>query len=200
MDSGHSTLSPDNGPHRPSDNTTHAVVVDAGGNWVSVTNSISYFFGYGLQAGGFFLNTQLNNFSSHPLSPNFYQPGKRPFSHISPTLLFKEQTPVLAIGTPGGRRIPAFLVQVIVRYTDFGETIEKAVAAPRFWAENRRIYVERGVAPETLSLFRSKGYTVITGKPDWFFGRVAALYLDPRTGQLSGTADPGRGEGAALVY
>jgi gamma-glutamyltranspeptidase/glutathione hydrolase len=182
-------------PHRPSDNTTAAVVVDADGNWVSVTNTISYFFGYGLQAGGFFLNTQLNNFSSNPQSPNRYQQGKRPFSHISPTLVFKDGKPVLALGTPGGRRIPAFLTQVIVRHVDFGEPIGQAVAAPRFWSENKKFYVERGITRETTALFRSKGYEIVTGNPEWYFGRMSALHLDPETGILSGTGDPRRGEG-----
>ncbi len=200
IDSGHIPLLPYTDPDRPSDNTTHAVVVDAAGNWVSVTNTISYFFGYGLQAGGFFLNTQLNNFSSNPHSPNHYQAGKRPFSHISPTMLLKDGTPVLVIGTPGGRRIPAFLTQVIVRHVDFGEPIAKAVDAPRFWSENQKLYVERGAPRETTALFRSKGYEIITGNPDWFFGRVAALHLDPETGVLSGTADPRRGEGTATCH
>jgi gamma-glutamyltranspeptidase / glutathione hydrolase len=186
-------------PYRPSDNTTHIVVVDALGNWVSVTNTISYYFGYGLQAEGFFLNTQLNNFSSDPSSPNYFQAGKRPFSHISPTLLLQNNTPVMALGTPGGRRIPAMLAQVLVRFIDFGYTLPEAVDAPRFWSEGRTISLEKGGTAEISSYFAEKGYTVVQQNPDYFFGRLSAIFLDPKTGELTGSGDPLRGEGIALI-
>ncbi|UNC91710.1 gamma-glutamyltransferase [Candidatus Contubernalis alkaliaceticus] len=186
-------------PHRPSDNTTHIVAVDAEGNWVSVTNTISYFFGYGLQAEGFFLNTQLNNFSSNASSPNYFQPGKRPFSHISPTLVFKRGEPIMALGTPGGRRIPAYLAQILVQHIDFGADIIEAVDSPRFWSEGKEIRFEKGMPQETLDYFRKQGYRVIVQNPSYYFGRTAALYLDKKEEKLSGTGDPLRSEGTAEV-
>ncbi len=182
-------------PYRPSDNTTHIVVLDSAGNWASVTNTISFFFGHGLQAEGFFLNTQLKNFSSNPRSPNFFQPGKRPFSHISPTLLFKDGRPFMALGTPGGRRIPAYLAQVIVQYVDFDANIEEAVAAPRFWPEGKELHLEKGIPDGAISFLRQQGYQVIERNPSFFFGRISALHLDLETGKLTGTGDPLRGEG-----
>ncbi len=186
-------------PYRPSDNTTHIVVLDSAGNWVSVTNTISFFFGYGLQAEGFFLNTQLKNFSSNPRSPNSFQPGKRPFSHISPTLLFKDGTPFMALGTPGGRRIPAYLAQVIVQYVDFDANIEEAVAAPRFWPEGRKLYLEKGIPDRAISFLLEQGYQIIKRNPSFFFGRIAALHLDLETNKLTGTGDPLRGEGTTSL-
>lgn len=183
----------------PSDNTTHITVVDAEGNWVSVTNTISIYFGYGLQAEGFFLNTQLNNFSDRPTSPNYYRAGKRPFSHISPAIILKDGTPVLALGTPGGRRIPALLVQVLIHHLDFGLPLSEAVDQPRFWAENNTLYAEKGLASEVITHFRKQGYQVVQQNPDYFFGRVSAIARDPATGFLTGSADPLRGEGLFIA-
>lgn len=182
-------------PFRPSDNTTHFVVVDSWGNWVSVTNTLSYLFGNGLQAEGFFLNSQLKNFSSNPSSPNYFQPGKRPFSHISPTLVFQGDTPVMALGSPGGRRIPAYLTQVMVYMADFGLRVEEAVDHPRFWSEGKKLWLERGMPSTVASYFRSKGYTLDQRNPSSYFGRVAAIYYDLDTATLSGTGDTLRGDG-----
>ena len=182
-------------PYRPADNTTHFVVVDAAGNWVSVTNTLSYLFGNGLQAEGFFLNTQLNNFSTNPSSPNYFQPGKRPFSHISPMLVLNENSPILALGSPGGRRIPAYLTQVLVLLADFKLNIEDAIDYPRFWSEGKTIWVEAGMPREVTALFRRQGYEVVTWNPSSYFGRVAAIYYDLKTKKISGSGDPSRGEG-----
>lgn len=183
----------------PSDNTTHITVVDAEGNWVSVTNTISIYFGYGLQAEGFFLNTQLNNFSTNPSSPNYYRAGKRPFSHVSPTLVLKDGTPILALGTPGGRRIPALLMQVLVHHLDFGLSVSEAVDKPRFFAENNTLYAEKGLDPQVISYFKRLGYQVVQQNPDYYFGRVSAVFRDPQSGLLAGSADPLRGEGIFIA-
>ncbi|MBS4021310.1 MAG: gamma-glutamyltransferase [Dethiobacter sp.] len=195
INSGNVPLEMFSDPYRPSDNTTHFVVADSQGNWVSVTNTLSYLFGYGLQAEGFFLNTQLNNFSSNPVSPNYFQPGKRPFSHISPILVFKDGYPVMALGSPGGRRIPAFLTQVLVLFADFGLNIEDAVDYPRFWSEGKKIWFEVKMPKGVTSYFQQEGYEVVRLNPSSYFGRIAAIYYDADTGEIRGTGDPLRGEG-----
>lgn len=182
-------------PFRPSDNTTHLVVVDSWGNWVSVTNTLSYLFGYGLQAEGFFLNTQLNNFSSNPSSPNYFQPGKRPFSHISPALVFKGDSPIMALGSPGGRRIPAYLTQVLVLFADFEPSIVNAIDYPRFWSEGKKIWVEKEMPGNVTSFFQERGYEVVRWNRSSYFGRIAAIYYNLETEKFSGTGDPLRGEG-----
>ncbi len=185
-------------PYRPSDNTTHFVVADSYGNWVSVTNTLSYLFGNGLQAEGFFLNTQLKNFSTDSSSPNYFQPGKRPFSHISPTLVFKDGAPILALGSPGGRRIPAYLVQALILFADFEMNIEEAVDYPRFWSEGKKIWVEADTPKDVTAYFRSRGYEVVVWNPGPYFGRVAAIFYNPVTGEFTGTGDHLRGDGVFM--
>ncbi|MCR3920912.1 MAG: gamma-glutamyltransferase [Firmicutes bacterium] len=182
-------------PYRPSDNTTHFVVVDAYGNWVSVTNTLSYLFGNGLQAEGFFLNTQLHNFSLSPSSPNYFQPGKRPYSHISPVMVFKEDLPIMALGSPGGRKIPAFLTQVMVLFADMNMNIVDAVNHPRFWSEEKKVWVETGMPKKVTDMFRQKGYEIVTLSPSAYFGRVAVIYDEPEVQEFSGSGDPSRGDG-----
>ena len=182
--------------YRPSDNTTHFVVVDAAGNWVSVTNTLSYGFGNGLQAEGFFLNTQLKNFSSNPSSPNYFQPGKRPFSHISPSLVFQDGSPIMALGTPGGRRIPAYLAQLLVFMTDFSLDVEDAVNLPRFWSEGKTIWVEKQMPKAVSRYYQERGYEVITWNPGSYFGRMAVIRFNAEDETYTGTGDPMRGEGS----
>jgi gamma-glutamyltranspeptidase / glutathione hydrolase len=104
--------------------TTHVVVVDADGTMVSMTNTLSNFFGSGLAVSGFFLNDQLKNFDPDPASVNAVGPLKRPRSFVAPLMLLQDDRPVLGIGSPGGRRIPNAVAQVIVRWAGHGEELE----------------------------------------------------------------------------
>ena len=93
--------------------TTHYSVVDENGNSVSVTTTLntSYGSGYVVENAGFFLNNEMDDFSAKPGVPNVYglvgneanaiQPGKRPLSSMTPTIVLKDGKPILIIGSPG---------------------------------------------------------------------------------------------------
>jgi gamma-glutamyltranspeptidase / glutathione hydrolase len=124
--------------------TTHFSVVDKWGNAVSNTYTLNGYFGSGVvvEGAGFLLNNEMDDFSSKPGVPNLYgvvgsdanaiEPGKRPLSSMTPTILTKDRKLALVIGTPGGSRIFTSVFQVITDLYDFKMPAKEAIAAMRF--------------------------------------------------------------------
>lgn len=113
--------------------TTHLNVADRWGNMVAFTASIEQHYGTVrlLPGYGFFLNNELTDFDPLPDGPNSPAPGKRPLSSMAPMLVFRDEVPVLAIGSPGGPRIIGALVQVLLDILEYDVDPETAVARPR---------------------------------------------------------------------
>ena len=115
--------------------TSHISIVDADGNALSMTTTIENGFGSRLMTNGFLLNNELTDFSfethedGYPIA-NRVEPGKRPRSSMSPTIVMEDGAPVLVIGSPGGSRIIGYVAQAIVNHVDFGMDVQQAVAAP----------------------------------------------------------------------
>ncbi len=116
--------------------TSHISIVDADGDVLSMTTTIENGFGSRLFApGGFLLNNELTDFSfethedGRPIA-NRVEPGKRPRSSMSPTIVMQDGAPVLAIGSPGGSRIIGYVAQAILNYVDFGMNLQELLAAP----------------------------------------------------------------------
>jgi gamma-glutamyltranspeptidase/glutathione hydrolase len=85
---------------------------------------------------GFLLNNEMTDFDFVPIQagvpdPNLPAPGKRPRSSMAPTIVFRGDRPVLAIGSPGGATIITTVLQILVNRFDLGMTLPEAVAAPR---------------------------------------------------------------------
>lgn len=174
------------------DNTTHFVIVDKEGTMVSATHTLSNFFGSGQFVSGYFLNNMLSNFSMSEGKINSPEPGKRPRSFTTPTIIRNDDM-LMGIGTPGGKRIPAIMTQVLIRQLMYEDTLEEALEAPRFYAEGETIYVEEGFDSEALDELRDMGYEVAFRESSFFFGGVQALVIDYEDNQLYGGADPRRG-------
>ncbi|WP_054948671.1 gamma-glutamyltransferase [Numidum massiliense] len=174
------------------DNTTHFVVVDKKGMMVSATNTIANFFGSGIYVDGFFLNNQLTNFSKSDKPPNHYQPGKLPRSYTAPVIL-KNDEMLIGMGTPGGKRIPMMMAEVLIRHLTFGESIDEAIHQPRFYAEGETLYVESGFSEETVAELGERGYTVILKDSPHYYGGMQALVVDKKKDKLYGGADTRRG-------
>lgn len=200
-------------PGRPqpyeSDQTTHYSVVDAAGNAVAVTYTLNTNFGSGIvvPGTGILLNNEMDDFSAKPGVANVYgliggeanaiQPGKRPLSSMTPTLVMKDGKPWLVTGSPGGARIITTVLEAVVDAVDFRMNPAEAVAQPRFhhqwWPDELR--VEKGISPDTLALLRRYGHHVAV-KPA--MGRVQTIQV--RDGGLYGASDPRDPDGAALGY
>jgi gamma-glutamyltranspeptidase/glutathione hydrolase len=115
--------------------TTHLTVADRSGDVVAYTLTIEQTGGSGIVVPnrGFLLNNELTDFSLEyvPGDPNRIQPGKRPRSSMSPTIVRREGQPWLALGSPGGSTIITTVLQVLLNRIHFGMTLPEAVNAPR---------------------------------------------------------------------
>ena len=187
-----------NSPELP--NTSHLVIVDKYGNGVSMTTSIETGFGSRLLVKGFLLNNQLTDFSFTPknadgaLVANRIQPGKRPRSSMSPTVVFDSDNRLrLLVGSPGGSRIIDYTARTILYHLGLGVPIADAIAAGNIGAIGYRVELEPGFfAPATVAQLEKMGHKVI--QKDLNSGIHAIALMD---GKLYGGADPRR-EGSAV--
>ncbi len=191
-----------------SPDTTHYAVVDAAGNAVVNTYTLNFSYGSGITARGtgILLNNEMDDFSAKPGSPNGYgligaeaneiQPGKRPLSSMTPTLVFKDGRPVLLTGSPGGSKIISTVLQVIVNVIDHEMPVLDAVAAPRFhhqWLPDR-LELEPGFSPDTIDLLKAMGHNV--RERGLTQGSAQTISIDG--GLFRGAADPRRPDALAL--
>ena len=195
-----------------SDETTHYSIIDKYGNSVSVTTTLNNSYGSKVfvEEGGFFLNNEMDDFSSKPGYPNFYgligseansiKAGKRMLSSMTPTIVLKNNKPSLIVGTPGGSTIITSVLQTILNVYEFDMDIQDAVNAPRFhhqWLPDVVIFEEGGLDKVKDSILKSKNYFVIslpiqmeTGgmSPRSSIGAVDAIFIDEK-GKVSTGAD-----------
>lgn len=196
-------------PHE-SPQTTHFTIVDSEGDAVANTYTLNLSFGVGLVAlgTGVVLNNELDDFSAAPGASNAYglvggapnepAPRKRPVSSMSPTFVFRDGDLALATGSPGGPRIISTVVGIISDIIDHNDGAADANDAPRIhdqWLPDR-LYVERGLSPDTLDLLRKMGHEVVE-QPGW--GAAATIERAP-DGGLSGYADPRQRGTSAVGY
>lgn len=133
--------------------TSHISIVDAYGNVLSMTTTIENGFGSRLMTNGFLLNNELTDFSfrTHtdgvPIA-NRLEPGKRPRSSMSPTIVMQDGAPVLAIGSPGGSRIIGYVAKSIIAWADWGMDVQQAVSLPHLVNRFGTYDVELGTAAE----------------------------------------------------
>ncbi|HEU4337456.1 MAG TPA: gamma-glutamyltransferase [Nocardioides sp.] len=120
--------------------TTNLTVADKWGNVVEYTLTIEQTGGSGqvVPRHGFLLNNELTDFSTvySATDPNRIQPGKRPRSSMSPTIILRNGKPFMALGSPGGSTIITTVLQMIVNRVDLGMSVEEAIAAPRATQRN----------------------------------------------------------------
>ncbi|QKV17525.1 gamma-glutamyltransferase [Oricola thermophila] len=178
--------------------TSHISIVDADGNVLSMTTTIENGFGSRLMTNGFLLNNELTDFSfrTHaggwPIA-NRVEPGKRPRSSMSPTIVLREGKPVLAIGSPGGSRIIGYVAQAIIAHLDWGMDVQRAVSMAHAVNRFGTFDLEEGTVAESLKpALEAMGYKVNVGELNSGLHAIAI-----RPDGLSGGADPRR-EGIAL--
>ncbi|KAB7772578.1 gamma-glutamyltransferase [Xanthomonas maliensis] len=185
-------------PHESPD-TTHYSVVDADGNAVANTYTLSNNFGAGVIAAGtgILLNNSMVNFAwDGPAdSPNAPAPGKRLVSTISPFIAFKDGKPWIVAGTPGAESILSALAQFVVNVVDFKLTLAEAVARPRINAyRDGGIAYEQGISPDTLERLQALGHAL---EPSITQTSIQAIEL-AADGSAFGAADPRRPDSAAV--
>ncbi len=178
--------------------TTHFVVVDDEGNIASMTSSIESAFGARIMAAGFLLNNQLTDFAFSPESAgeavaNRVEPGKRPRSSMSPTIVLRDGTPVYALGSPGGASIIPYVARTLVALIDWDMDIQQAIDLPHLVNTSGTYALEGGTAAEEMAApLQAMGYE--TAVRDLNSG-LHGIAIGPEG--LEGGADPRR-EGVAL--
>ncbi|WP_020180807.1 gamma-glutamyltransferase [Methylopila sp. M107] len=136
--------------------TSHLSVVDGEGNVVSLTATIEAGFGSRTMVRGFLLNNELTDFSFRaekdgvPVA-NRVEPGKRPRSSMAPTIVLKDGTPTLAVGSPGGGQIIGYVAKFLIAHLDWGLDPEKAAALPNMLNRTGAFELERGTKAEALA-------------------------------------------------
>lgn len=177
--------------------TSHISIVDGDGNALSMTTTIENGFGSRLFVRGFLLNNELTDFSFRTHSggapiANRVEPGKRPRSSMSPTIVLSDGKPALVIGSPGGSRIIGYVAQAIIAHLDWGMDVQAAVALPHAVNRFGTYDLEAGTAAADLApALEAMGFKVNTR--DLNSGLHAIAVGDV----LQGGADPRR-EGIAL--
>jgi gamma-glutamyltranspeptidase/glutathione hydrolase len=159
---------------KESEETTHLSVVDVYGNAVAVTTTLNDTYGSKtvVSGAGFLLNNEMDDFSVKPGVPNMYgaigndknaiAPGKRMLSSMTPTIVLKNGSPYLVVGTPGGTTIPTSVFQTLVNMLEFNMEAADAVNKPKFhhqWLPDL-IYIERDFSETAREQLKVMGYVI----------------------------------------
>lgn len=195
-------------PEKESTQTTHISILDKDGNAASITTTLNGLYGSKVvvSGAGFFLNNEMDDFSIKPGVPNMFgavggeansiKPKKRMLSSMTPTIVLKNNKPVIVVGSPGGTTIPTSVYQAIVDVVDFKQNANTAVNAPKFhhqWLPEK-VIVEKTFPTSTISALEKMDY-----KFDYVskIGRTEIILVD-ENGTIEAVGD-GRGDDAVAV-
>jgi gamma-glutamyltranspeptidase/glutathione hydrolase len=206
------------GPLLPNLGTTHVSAADRWGNVVTFTQSLMGGFGCGVVAGS--TGVLLNNghrlgFVLEPDHINRLEGGARAKGLMSPTMVFRNGHPLMALGAAGGYTIPQTVGQVITKVLAHGYDIQHAIASPRL-AVNRsgsgpaqplrgggvpvgpgaNTYLEADYPAAVAAGLETRGHRL---SPPGNLGGVQGVYIDPESGALGGGSDPRR-DGHAIAW
>ena len=195
-----------------SDETTHYSIVDQFGNAVSVTTTLNGAYGSKLYSSelGFFLNNEMDDFSSKPGVPNMFgligakaneiHPEKRMLSSMTPTIVEKDGKLFMVVGTPGGSTIITSVLQTILNVHEYKMGMQEAVNAERFhhqWLPDVVKMEPNSFNKEVITELEGLGYK-IDETTSRIIGKVSAILVLPNN-SLEGGADK-RGDDTAVGF
>lgn len=197
------------GNNKESNETTHFSIMNSNGDAVAMTITLNGPFGSGVVTPkyGIVLNNEMDDFTTRPNEANIYgliqgkanavEPGKRPLSSMSPTIVEKDGETVLVLGAQGGPRIISSVVQVIYRTLVNNYNLDEALQLPRIHAQFQPplVFFDKGKwSPEIFEMLKEKGHQT---EESWM-GRVNAVLRGDRN-ILFGATDS-RAEGYASGF
>ena len=207
--------------------TTHYSAVDEEGNAVSVTTTINASYGSGVvvDGAGFFMNNEMDDFSSKPGTPDMYglvtgeanaiEPEKRMLSSMTPTIVENPDGELfMTIGAPGGSTIITTVFQTILNAIDHEMDIQQAIAAPRVhhqWRPDSLFYENYALSTDVVDALDERGWNVKSGEALWMgstWGRAMGITVtdeplwpgaDETQRVIQAAPDP-RAQGVALGF
>lgn len=193
-------------------NTTHLSVIDREMNAVSLTYTLEHSYGSGLGVPelGFIFNNEMGDFNPVPgltnaegligTIPNTIQPGKRMLSSMTPTIVARNGTPFLVIGSPGGRTIINTVFQAVLNVLEFNMQVDQAIEAVKIhhqWLPDVIVYEKDLLSPDIVTALEGLGHTMV---PRGNLGRLMGIQVDRSSGKFIGAADTSSPDGAAVGY
>jgi gamma-glutamyltranspeptidase/glutathione hydrolase len=188
--------------------TSHLVAVDEEGNVVAITSTVNNMFGAQIVAkGGFFLNDQLDDFTTDTISrrfglqrgPNAPRGGARPASSMTPTIVLKDGAPALALGGSGGPRIATATTQVLLAHLAFGRPVAQAVADIRIETPFAGGLALDASAPADLAKdLEARGEVVNTTLPNFSAVQAVSISLKDGARVIEAASDPRKGGARAV--
>lgn len=190
--------------------TTHVSIMDSQGHAIALTVTLNGFYGSAVVSKKFHiaLNDEMDDFTTHPGEANMYgltqgagndvEPGKRPLSSMSPTLVERDGKIIMSAGAPGGPRIITAVLQTLYRVLARNMNVDQAVQFPRVHHQfsPNKLYVDKNrFSPEVLTALKERGHNIEEAAS---MGKAYAVRLRP-DGILEGAFDA-RGEGASGGY
>lgn len=192
--------------------TVHIDVVDGWGNMVSATPSGGWIRTSPLVPGlGFPMGTRGQMFHLDPEHVECLEPGKRPSTTLTPSLVTRNGEQYMVFGTPGGDKQDQWTLQFFLNYVIFGMSVQEALDAPTvhtshfpasFWPHSVRpgeVSVEPRIPEESVEGLRDRGHKIVYSRP-WSHGRCSAIRYDPGSGVMFGGASPRTGEPYAIGW
>ena len=173
------------------ESTTHISVIDKNGMMVSMTNTLSDFFGLGTYVDGFFLNDTMVTSSQNPTARNYCLQGQRPRSFACPTVIIGDDGFKMALGSSGGDRIPQGVMQVLIRYFRNGESLQEACDKPRIVMNGYNFYREDREYIDPKSSLEANGFNRLLYSSREYFGAFNAVGITG-DGTAFGAADQRR--------
>jgi gamma-glutamyltranspeptidase/glutathione hydrolase len=168
---------------RPANGTVHLSVVDAAGMMVALTLTHGEGFGARVTAEslGLILGHGMSRFEPRPGHPNSPRPGRRPLNNMCPTLIFRDNRPVVALGATGGRRIPNTMCDVLLELIARDKSLVDAAAAPRMHTEgDTKLELTKNWPEADAGYLQQIGYTIKPGPG----ANLNGIARDPATGAL----------------
>ena len=168
--------------------TTHISIADAEGNVASMTCSNGEGSGYFVPGTGIMLNNMMGEDDLHPDGFHASPPGQRVSSMMSPSLLLKNDTVAMVIGSGGSKRIRTAITQVLSSIADFNIPVQQAVESPRIHWDGAIMQVEPGLSQEAVDALKKNWPVNIWTTVDVYFGGVHTVIPN-----IGGGGDPRRG-------
>ncbi len=189
--------------------TTHMAIVDKDGNFFDVTPSGGWINGAVILGDtGIGMSVRGEQFWLDPARANQIRPRARPRYTLTPSLVFKDGEPLMALGTPGGDNQDQTILQAFLSIVEFWDgwypNLHAALERPRvqtghfygsFWPHSpgfNELAVEATIDDSVYMELQKRGHDVRRLRPFGMSGCATAVLVDPASANRMAAADPRR--------